>query len=200
VKIPLTSGIFTVLDESASTDSKPKQGKKYWRVGYRTVSWKAEDANGDAMRFTVRLERADGLILPVRERLDATQLALDTSAVSDGTYRFDIEATDAPSNPADPRTARATSPWFLVDDTPPRVTLERSGAEWIVTADDGAGSIARAEWSRDGDLWRSLEPEDGLLDGPRESFRIPASTGRHLVVVRVVDRHHNRTVVGGEEK
>ena len=196
---PDVNGIFTVLDESASTDSRPKQGKKYWRVGYRTVSWKAEDANGDAMRFAVRLERADGVTLPVRERIDATQLALDTSAVPDGSYRFDIEATDEPSNPADPRTAEATSPWFRVDSTPPRVTLERSGAEWVVTADDGPGSLARAEWSRDGQHWRALEPQDGLLDGPKESFRIPAASGRHLVVVRVVDRHHNRTVVGGEE-
>jgi len=196
---PDVNGIFTVLDESASTDSKPKQGKKYWRVGYRTVSWKAEDANGDAMRFTVRLERADGLTLPVRERIDATQLALDTSAVPDGRYRFDIEATDEPSNPADPRTARAHSSWFQVDSTPPRVTLERSGAEWVVTADDGTGSLARAEWSRDGDRWQALEPVDGVLDGPRESFRVPAASGRHLVVVRLIDRHHNRTVVGGEE-
>ena len=197
---PDVNGIFTVLDDSASTESKPRQGKKYWRVGYRTVSWKAEDANGDALRFSVHLERADGVTLRVRERIDATQLALETAAVPDGRYRFDIEATDDPSNPADPRTARATSPWFEVDSTPPRVTLVRSGGEWLVTADDGSGSVARAEWSRDGDRWHALEPEDGLLDGPRESFRIPASNGRHLVVVRVVDRHHNRTVVGGEER
>lgn len=196
---PDVSGIFTVIDPSPGGEGGPKQGKKYWRVGYRTVAWKAEDANGDALRFAVELERADGLRLPIREQLEATQLAVDTTAVPDGRYRFAVTADDSPSNPGDPQRAEALSPWFEVDSTPPTVELERAGDEWRVRVRD-AGGLAGAEWSRDGDRWRALEPADGVLDGPEESFRFPAAEGRHLVVVRVVDRHHNRAVAGGEER
>jgi hypothetical protein len=196
---PDVNGIFTVVDPSPSADSGPKQGKKYWRVGYRTVSWKAEDPNGDALRYTVELERRDGLRLPVRERLETSQLSVDTTAVPDGLYRFVVAAEDTPSNPDEPERAGDVSAWFEVDNTPPELRLERSGDEWRVQVRD-TGGLTSAEWSRDGERWRALAPADGVLDGPEESFRFPAAEGRHLVVVRVVDRHHNRAVTGGEER
>jgi hypothetical protein len=58
----------------------------------------------------------------------------------------------------------------------------------------------RAEWSRDGDGWNALAPTDGLLDGRAETFEFPAETGRHMVVVRVVDRQHNRATAGAVEE
>ena len=58
----------------------------------------------------------------------------------------------------------------------------------------------RAEWSRDGDAWEALAPEDGLLDGRDELFEFPARDGDHVVVVRVVDRQHNRATAGAVEE
>jgi hypothetical protein len=58
----------------------------------------------------------------------------------------------------------------------------------------------RAEWSRNGANWESLAPEDGLLDGREERFRFAAEPGRHLVVVRVVDRQHNKATAGATEE
>jgi hypothetical protein len=197
---PDFSGIFSVIDEKRSKPSKPQQGKRYWRVGYRTVSWKAEDPNKDPLRFRVELERQDGFRLPVREQLKTTQLALDTTAVPDGTYRFCLAATDELGNPGEALQADATSRWFVVDNTPPKVQLVRHGQDWTVSVEDDLSPVSRVEWNRDGERWQALAPADGILDGRRESFRFPVHSGRHLVVVRVTDEHHNRTTVGAAEE
>jgi hypothetical protein len=80
------------------------------------------------------------------------------------------------------------------------VSLRRAGKLWVVSVRDDLSPIVRAEWSRDGDQWIALAPADGLLDGREETFEFPATSGRHMVVVRVVDRQHNRATAGAEEK
>jgi sugar lactone lactonase YvrE len=195
---PDFSGIFTVLDPQHKPSS-PVQGKKYWRVGYRTVSWKVSDPNKDPLRFSLELERRDGFRLLVREGLEPSQLALDTTAVPDGWYRFLVTASDELKNPGAPCRVEQASEWFVVDNTPPEVALERVGDRWQLTVNDVLSPPARVEWSRDGDAWHGLAPADGVLDGRQESFAFDAAEGRHLLSVRVIDRHHNRTTIGAVE-
>ncbi len=196
---PDFNGIFATLTTGAGGQSLSR-GKKYWRVGYRTVLWSATDPNGDPLRFAVTLERRDGFVLPIRQHLKKMQLAVDTTAVPDGVYRFDVSATDAADNPADPLTATRMSPWFTVDNTPPRVTITRQHSAWVVKADDALSPIELAQWSRDGTRWYALAPADGILDGRHETFTFPAHPGHHLVVVRVFDTHHNRAVASAVEQ
>lgn len=195
---PDVSGIFTVLDPSEKRGTPP--GKQYWRVGYRTVSWEVEDPNKDPLRFELEIERRDGFRLPVRDRIEATQLGVDVTAVPDGWYRFRVAASDAPTNPGRAQQAVGLSEWFVVDNTPPEVTLRREEGSWVAAVRDAASSLARAEWSRDGESWNPVAAEDGLLDGREETFRFAAAAGGRLVVVRVIDRHHNRTTTGVVEE
>ncbi len=199
---PDVNGIFTVLGSRRDRRSSRngQGGKRYWRVGYRTVRWKASDPNGDALRFRLELEPRGQAPLLVRDRLEETRLAVDTTAVPDGWYRFRVTASDAPSNPEGGAEATAVSRWFRVDNTPPGVRIRREEGRWVIDAEDAGSPIARAEWSRDGKGWHTLEPEDGLLDGLRERFLLPVEQGRHLLVVRVIDAHHNRTTAGTEEE
>ncbi|MCG6963927.1 MAG: hypothetical protein LJE95_11740 [Acidobacteria bacterium] len=200
VSHPDVNGIFTVLEQDHKEARDVKHGKQYWRVGYRTVSWKVDDPNDDPLLFDVELERRDGFTFPVRKRLEQTQLAVDTTAVPDGWYRFRLRATDAPGNPDHPLEARGQSRWFVVDSTPPVITMKRDGATWRITGHDALSSLVIAEWSRDGKRWRALAPEDGLLDGLDETFELPAATGHHVLVVRLIDRQHNRAVAGAVEE
>jgi len=194
-------GIFTVIDPTDRGNGAPNaQGKKYWRVGYRTVAWKAEDPNADPLQFAVELERRDGFVFRVREQLEATQLAVDTTAVPDGWYRFRVHASDEVQNPEDPRQTTQTSEWFVVDSTPPQVTLERRGKEWLVTVRDTHSTVTRVELSRDGEHWRGLAPSDGVLDEHVEQFRVAGEQGRHILVVRAIDRHHNRVTASAIEE
>ncbi len=195
---PTFDGIFTTIGESPAMSSKAKKGKKYWQVGYRTVSWKASDPNQDSMLFNLEVERSDGFQLPVRERLKGNQLALDTSALPDGRYRFRLEASDAPANPGAAQVGTGLSPWFVVDNSAPSIGITREGARWEIGVEDGS-PLARVQMSRDGDPWQDILPVDKLLDGTTENFSIDAETGRHLLVIRAIDRHHNRAVAGVEE-
>jgi hypothetical protein len=194
---PDFSGIFSVIDERQKNDSaKNAKGKKFWRVGFRTVSWEATDPNDDPLRFELEVEGENGFKLRVRDQIEGTQLAVDTTALPDGNYRFHLAAVDEIANPGDALTTNSTSGWFVVDNTSPRIVLERQAGEWRVTVEDDSSPIAQVEWSRDGDRWHALAPADGVLDGTRERFGFAAEEGRHLVVVRAIDRHHNRTTVG----
>jgi hypothetical protein len=197
---PDINGYFSVIDPEGGAGKNGAKGKKYFRTGFRTVSWSAKDLNEDALLFRLEVEREDGFLMTVRDELAVDQLAVDTTALPDGRYRFRLSASDGPTNPGDALSATRSSAWFVVDNTPPQVTLTRQGELWVVVVEDGGSAVSRVEWSRDGSRWKELAPADGILDGQRENFSLLASSGRHLVVVRVVDRHHNRATVGSVEQ
>lgn len=197
---PDASGIFAVLEENGDSRSKAAKGKKFWRVGYRTAAWDVADPNSDPLRVDLAVEAADGFVLPVRERIEGSQLGVDTTAVPDGRYRFRLAVSDAPGNPGDAATTAAISEWFEVDNTAPAIEIVRAGGSWRVRMRDAGSAIAKAEWSRDGERWEPLAPQDGVLDGPEEAFELAAASGRHLVVVRAFDRHHNRATASVTEE
>lgn len=196
---PDLSGIFTTLSEEPR-ESPDRLGKRYFRVGFRTLSWRAEDPNGDPLLFTVEVQRENSQEWwPVRSGLDAVSLSLDTQALADGLYRFRLRASDAPANPAEPSEVTSLSSWVVVDNTAPRILMERQGGDWLVTVEDDASPLIRVEWNRNADRWQALHPEDGLLDSRREIFRIPIQRGSHVLAVRAVDAHYNRTTIAVEE-
>ena len=112
VQHPDLSGIFTTLDDEAR-DAPDRLGKKYYRVGYQSLSWKAEDPNGDPLRFTVEVQQAGSrhVVEGPRATWRRPCLGIDTQALADGMYRFRLTATDAPANPEAPATASALSSW-----------------------------------------------------------------------------------------
>ena len=200
VRHPDLSGVFTTLSDDGQ-EYQDRLGKKYYRVGYQSLSWKVDDPNGDPLRFTVDVQRqGDPRWWPVRTELESVSVALDTNALPDGIYRFRVTATDVAANPDEPSAASALSSWVLVDNSAPRVSATRTGDTWLVTVEDSLSPIAILEWSRDAETWVQLQPEDGMLDGRRETARIAARAGAHLLAVRAVDDHHNRATAALEEK
>ncbi|MBX7196795.1 MAG: hypothetical protein K1X94_32390, partial [Sandaracinaceae bacterium] len=172
------------------------------------LTWKVENIDGDRLRYRLRFrEETQAVwreILRDSETLSATEYTWNTTAVPDGWYVVEVEASDELSNPdAYVLGSRATSEPILVDNTPPEVVdLAASGVRITGRARDGIGPISRIEIAIDGGDYRPIFPDDDLLDTREERFAIDVTTlsgllrplgpGSHIASVRAFDAAGNR--------
>ncbi len=164
-----------------------------WARGLRTLTWKAADPNGDALRYRVEIRAEDGgEWVEIGKDLEATLYTWNTNTLPDARYRLRVTASDGVANAlGEERTASATSEPFTVDNTPPVITrLTANGARLEGEVTDATSPIWRLEVAVDDGDWRSLAPEGGLADTTRERFAatLPGlKPGEHLASVRAVD-------------
>jgi sugar lactone lactonase YvrE len=191
--LPSAGGVTVTADEVPQ-----------WVRRLRSVVWDAQDPDGDELDFTLEL-RAVGE--PQWRRLaDDLQdrgWTLDQSQLPDGLYEIRLTASDAPGNPEAfvLQDARVTPP-FRVDTVPPvlsEVRVRRTDdrrVEVSGVATDDASPVRRIEVSLDGERFRWLAPDDGLLDSRVERFsgRIPQPDDGSVewIVVRAQDAAGNR--------
>lgn len=183
-------GIFTSLEDP--TD-RATPGKRYFRRGYRTVTWKAADPNNDPLRYTLQFRRAgESQWLRLRENIDDTQLNFDTSQLPDGKFDLKLTVSDIRGNPEGALTDTREGVELLVDNSAPVITTERTGSNLVVRVSDALSPIGRVEYSVDAKKWLPLVPDDGIADSMSESFRIDATATRNsFVVIRAVDAFFN---------
>ncbi len=165
----------------------------------RTASFRAEDPNGDRLRYRVSYRRqGDVPWQPLRSGLSETIVAWDTSTMPDGRYELRVEASDSPDNPPGESLAgnRISRP-FTVDNTPPVITGLTVSADGAIRfqAQDGGSPIRRASITVDGGPARVVRPVDGIADSPNEDYDtrlpdFPEDAGS--VVVKVEDDMGNR--------
>jgi len=188
--------------KSAGSTSNPFSGKKEYARGMRMAGWNASDANGDELRYSVYFRGiGESAWRPLAQGLSDNALTWSTESMSDGWYVLKVAATDSTDNPG-PRACltERESERFLVDNTPPaaeKVSLSRvqgNSAVLQFEAADAVGRIAEAQVSLDGERWRTVFPQDGIADTPRESYREEFNNlapGEHTVAVQVFDEFHN---------
>jgi sugar lactone lactonase YvrE len=197
-------------DASEATETKgpPKNSlpnmmafaRKFYQKGMQTISWKADDPNGDPLVFTVeyRSQEDDHYHL-LRKGLTEPVIAWDTTRVPSGRYLVRITASDSPGNPEGfALTAQKESTPFDVDNTPPTVSLtlvSRSPFKVHAVVRDDHSVVRKAEYSVDGGRWREIYPSSGINDGLEESYDITVSDlaepGPHSVVVKGTDLFGN---------
>lgn len=187
---PDENGIFTSIDNPATRNDP---GKRYFRKGYQTFTWRARDANGDSLRFDLYFRRVgESRWLRLRSNVRESQYNFDSSQLPDGRYELRLVASDEPDNPARPEEAEKEGVFFDVDNTPPAMTVTRSGDDFVIDVTDAASPLAKAEYSIDAEKWIALDPIDGILDGKHEVFRLKQRESRgHFVMVRVLDSSFN---------
>jgi outer membrane protein assembly factor BamB len=183
-------GIFLSID---SPRDKNDPGKKVFRKGYRTITWRAHDENGDSLRYTLAFRRVGSdRWLRLRENIDETALNFDTSQLPDGRYELRLTATDGTDNPDAPLTDVKEGVEILVDNTPPAVTVATEGEDVAIRVTDKASPVGKVEYSIDAQKWIRLTPVDGVNDSADESYRIKRSTiAGKFVIVRAVDAFYN---------
>ncbi|HUO86625.1 MAG TPA: hypothetical protein VM617_04480 [Thermoanaerobaculia bacterium] len=202
---PGPDGLFRTLEPAPTAEGRLKS---LWKPGYRSLTWDADDDNGDelAYRLSFRPAEVDGAgdaadgdggeggWLAMVDELSDRHYVFDSTVLPDGLYRFRLEASDRPANPpGEALVAEQVSEPVVVDHTPPRlVAVERVGEGRLrLVVEDALSPLTRARLSVDAGEWTDLRPEDGLLDGRRETFVVDVPAGSRLILLQVVDAAYN---------
>ena len=186
----------TSSSSRASAPPATAFSRKMYQRGIQTFSWRADDPNGDTLRYDVEYRRiGDQRFRPLKKAIDEPVLAWDTSTVPNGRYLIRVTVSDSPSNPEALALAgdKESAP-FDVDNTPPSVTVTVAAglpARVQATVRDDSSQVRKAEYSVDGGRWQEIHPRDGINDALDESYDIPIGTlagpSPHIVVVRASD-------------
>ena len=199
-----TVTVTDTADSSATSAGTPTQTLARSATQQITVSWQADDADGDRLVYNVYFRGDDETQWkPFKPETHDASITFDADVLADGKYYFRVIASDRESNPpASARESQLVSSPVLIDNTPPAVTMGTvryaGGAAHIeFSAADAASSLRRCEYSLDASSWAPIEASDGVIDSLRESFvldlnNLPA--GEHVVVIRVADSANNNGV------
>ncbi|MGH9675234.1 MAG: hypothetical protein ACRD44_18845, partial [Bryobacteraceae bacterium] len=154
------------------------------------IAWQAEDTDQDRLTYTIafRLDGETGWI-DLRSGVTDSSVTLDGQALADGRYFFRVEASDRASNSAQTaRTDELISAPILVDHTPPVVLMSPArGGEVEWEAVDALSPLKSCEYSIDAGPWTGVDAADGVIDSPRERFRLRLNAAGRALVVRVTD-------------
>jgi sugar lactone lactonase YvrE len=173
--------------------------RRAFQRGAISLQWQAEDRNGDTLEYSVYYRAVgENSFHLLRERLRENFFAVDGAALGDGRYVFRIVASDAPENSlGQALTGERVSEPVDVDGTPPAVRVvgtAQVGADGRVRVrfgvEDARGMVRRADVSVDSGEWRAVFPEDGIADGPSETYQLELPSvepGEHTVSFRAFD-------------
>jgi hypothetical protein len=177
--------------------------RRTFQRGAVSLQWQAEDRNGDQLLYSVYYRSVgEATFHLLKENLRDNFFSVDGAALGDGSYVFKVVATDAPENSlGQALTGDRVSEPVDVDSTPPSVRAEgqpqvgadgRARVRFVV--EDSSGRLRRADVSVDSGEWRSVFPEDGIADGPREAYALELpleGAGEHTISLRAIDGSGN---------
>ena len=196
----------TVTDTDPSATSAGTSTQTLTRASAQqiTVSWQAEDPDGDRLVYALYFRGDDETQWKLfKGDLHDTSVTFDADVLADGKYFFRVVASDRESNPApSAREAQLVSSPVMIDNTPPVITVgtvrySGGSAHIEFTAADAASPLRRCEYSLDASSWFPVEAADGVIDSLRESFSLDLSNlapGEHVVVLRAGDSANNNGV------
>jgi WD40 repeat protein len=179
-----------------STDG-PTLGRKVYFRSLRTVTWRAEDANGDALKYDVlyRPESAASFV-KLRDGLEEPVFTWDTATVPSGRYVLRVVARDQDANPAGLGLSyEKDTESFDVDNDPPAIQVSLNGRVARVVVKDAINAIRKAEWAKEAGSWADMNPLDGLADSREEAFEIRLEAPLPpAIVIRATDAFGNVAV------
>ncbi|MDT7690202.1 MAG: hypothetical protein QOE46_2961 [Acidobacteriota bacterium] len=177
--------------------------RRMFQRGAVSLQWQAEDRNGDQLTYSVFYRPVgDGAFHLLKENMRDNFFSMDGAALGDGRYVFKVVASDAPENSlGQALTGERVSEPVAVDSTPPVVRAEGEPqtsadghAHVRFTVEDTNGRLRRADVSVDSGEWRTVFPEDGIADGPRETYAVEVplvTAGEHTISLRAIDGSGN---------
>lgn len=166
-------------DQAAAGQGTPPLGRRAYQKGLLTFIWRADDENGDDLRYDVFYRReGDTTWAPLRRDLSDTILVWDTTSAPDGRYSIRVVASDAPTNSAATALAGAReSSAFDIDNIPPAigdVSQQRDGDRVTIafSVTDAHAGVRAVDYSLDGERWHAVYPSDGIADSRLERYTV----------------------------
>ncbi|MBZ5545797.1 MAG: hypothetical protein LAO07_19315 [Acidobacteriia bacterium] len=166
-----------------------------------TLSWQADDPNGDQLVYAIYVQAADEQEWHLlKDKLHQTSYTVEANALADGKYVARLVASDEEANPPQSaRSAELVSAPFWVDNTPPQVRILKqevgpSGVLVQFQAEDATSPLRGAETATDGQEWVELLSDDGIVDSRQETFTVrldKLDPGEHVVALRAFDTAGN---------
>ena len=169
----------------------------------QTITWEAEDANGDALQYSVHFRngpKSPWILL--KGKLTDTHYDWDTRTIADGRYEVRVTASDAFANPpGQGKSGTRVSNSFVIDNTPPAIGNVKSsvkGKTVSITAKavDRTSIVSAIEYSLDSAAdWQLVLPSNKMFDSPEEtvSFTLRGlSEGAHQITLRATDAKGNQ--------
>lgn len=178
-----------------STDSA-SLGRKVFFRSLRTLTWRAEDANGDSLKYDV-LYRPENVaaFTKLREGLEDPVFTWDTTTVPSGRYVLRVIARDQASNPEGRGLSyEKDTESFEVDNEPPTITATIAAGLVKVVVTDAVSPVRKAEWAKEAGTWTDLVPSDGLADSREETFEFRLDGTPAAIVIRATDSFGNVAV------
>ncbi len=175
-----------------STDSA-SLGRKVFFRSLRTLTWRAEDANGDSLKYDVlyRPEAATSFT-KLRDGLEDPVFTWDTATVPSGRYVLRVIARDQGSNlEGRGLSYEKDTEVFDVDNDPPTINATVNGGLVKVVVTDGMNAIRKAEWAKEAGTWADMAPLDGLADSREEAFEFRLEGAPSAIVIRATDAFGN---------
>jgi hypothetical protein len=188
-------------DVPATSSGTPTQTLTRAAAQQITLTWQAEDPDGDRLVYHVYFRGEDESQWKLlRANTHDNSITFDADVLADGKYFFRVVASDREANPpASAREATLISAPVMIDNTPPVLAVgevRRNGTsahiEW--EAADRASALRRCEYSLDANSWVPMESVDGVIDSQREKFSLDLTglaAGEHLLVIRAADSANN---------
>jgi hypothetical protein len=176
--------------------------RKVYLRGARAFQWTAEDRNGDKLVYEVYYrETGDAEFKLLKADLTDNFYSLDGLSLADGRYIVRVVAKDTLGNPTGQfLTGEMLSEPFDIDNSQPVVTAVGSAqisgnkARVSFSANDKFGYLARAEYSINGGEWQTVYADDGISDGPQETYSFEVAVpmpGEYTITLRVFDSAGN---------
>jgi len=205
-KSAASAGTFSVTVSDTDTSSSgstgtPTQTLTRAAVQQITLTWQAEDPDGDKLVYNVYFRADDETQWKLlKGATHDNVLSFDADVLADGKYYFRVTASDSEANPpAWARDAQLVSAPVMIDNTPPvlkigPVRYANGTAHIQFEAADAASALRRCEYALDAQSWIPVEAADGVIDSLHETFNLELTKlppGEHLVVIRAADAANN---------
>jgi WD40 repeat protein len=167
-------------------------------------SWKANDPNGDQMRYSVLIRRVESPYWTrLQKNFTAVMMPWDSMSAPDGKYELKVIASDKLDNPVGlGLTGARVSDEFTVDNTPPAIkdfkcTISPEGkliisASLVDALSDISGAWVTINAGKD---WQYLPAADDLYDSKSERIEtqlpIKSKNKPTMITIKADDRAGN---------